>query len=209
MTEEDNRTAYNSERILIESARIIDPQFNDGILHITGAQIELLRNVAKYLDRRTTFVAAYEQQYYLTPDIHDWDGITAIVADLQEVLMGNNNVIFGYYAQLLEDISGDVAGTGTFVASTGTPPTGEIWVIQVVSILDRFNNPTLVRMMLDDDGSFYVLNQSASPGSGTPVVYSGSFEIQNLQRIRVDVQGSTPEDPIAALVLGYKMQVFT
>lgn len=209
MTEEDPRTAYNSTRILIESARVINPQFNDCVLHITGAQLELLRNAVKYLDRRTTFVAAYEQQYYLTPDIHDWDGITAIVADLQEALMGNNNVIFGYYAQLFEDLSGDTDGSGNFGAWSGSPPTGEIWIVQVVSLLDRLNNPARMKVRFDDAADWFVLKQAVSPGTNVPLVYSGAFTMVTGQRVYVEVLGSAATQPIIAMVLGYKMQIST
>jgi len=48
----------------------------------------MLRNVTQYLRRRSTFAEAETETGYLSPDTEDWDTILAIVADLEEKLMG-------------------------------------------------------------------------------------------------------------------------
>ena len=79
---------YYKPRVLIDVGRILDPQFDDVLLCITGAQLEMLRNLTQYLHRHSTFVATYEASRYLTADNSDWDSIQAIVAELEETLMG-------------------------------------------------------------------------------------------------------------------------
>ncbi|GAH00705.1 unnamed protein product, partial [marine sediment metagenome] len=51
-------------------------------------QLELLRNLTQYLHRRSSFADEYHTDYYLCADNDDWDVIEAIVADLEETLMG-------------------------------------------------------------------------------------------------------------------------
>ena len=88
MGNEWRRKTYYRSRVMIETSRILDPQFPDSLLCITGAQIEMLRNLMQYLHRRSTFVTSQEEQYYLSPTTEEWDILQAIVADLEDTLMG-------------------------------------------------------------------------------------------------------------------------
>lgn len=88
MGEEWRRKSYYKPRVLIDVGRVLDPQSGDSMLCITGAQLEMLRNLTQYLHRRTTYVAEYHDGYYLCADNEDFDAIEAIVAELEETLMG-------------------------------------------------------------------------------------------------------------------------
>ena len=88
MSESWRRKTHYPPRVLIDTQRILDPQFSDGLLCITGAQIEMLRNLCQYLHRRSTFSEDADKMGYLCPDTADWDTLQAIVADLEETLMG-------------------------------------------------------------------------------------------------------------------------
>ena len=88
MSETWRRKPYYRPRVLIDVGRVLDPQFEDALLCITGEQLEMLRNLTQYLHRRSTFVAENHDGYYLVADNDDWDAIQAIVSDLEETLMG-------------------------------------------------------------------------------------------------------------------------
>ena len=88
MSETWRRKTYYKPRVLISTERVLDPQFEDALLCITGAQLEMLRNLTQYLHRRSSFVSSNHDGYYLVADNDDWDDIQAIVADLEETLMG-------------------------------------------------------------------------------------------------------------------------
>jgi len=88
MGEEWRRKTFYRTRVLIETERILNPQFSDSLVCLTGAEIELLRNTVKYLHRRSTFVSEYEAGGYLAPTNAEWDALQAIVANLEETLMG-------------------------------------------------------------------------------------------------------------------------
>jgi len=93
------RKTYYKPRVLISTERILDPQFEDALLCITGAQLEMLRNLMQYLRRRSTFAQSESDTGYLTPNTGDWYTIQAIVADLEETLMGCEE-----FTALLEDM---------------------------------------------------------------------------------------------------------
>lgn len=88
MSESWRRKAYYNKRVLIETARVLSPQGEDALLCITGAQLEMLCNLTQYLRRRSTYASEYANDYYLAPTEAEWDSILAIVADLEETLMG-------------------------------------------------------------------------------------------------------------------------
>ena len=88
MGNEWRRKTYYKPRVLISTTRVLDPQYEDGLMCITGAQIEMLRNLTQYLRRRSTFSQNEDLQGYLSPTGEDWDTIQAIVSDLEEELMG-------------------------------------------------------------------------------------------------------------------------
>ena len=88
MSIEWRRKTYYKPRVLISTQRVLDPQFADGLICITGAELEMLRNLTQYLHRRSTFSEAETDMGYLSPSTEDWDTILAIVANLEEKLMG-------------------------------------------------------------------------------------------------------------------------
>ena len=87
MSDPLRRHKYAVSRILIPAARILSPEFNAAYVFLTGSHVEILRNLLDYATRETTFVDEYHDGYYLSPDATDWDSLSAIVADLEELLM--------------------------------------------------------------------------------------------------------------------------
>lgn len=91
-------------RVLIDTARVLDPQFSDSVLCITGAQLEMLRNLTQYLHRRSSFVSEYHEGHYLCATNEEWDALQAEVAELEETLMGCEE-----FTAALEDLVAQVA----------------------------------------------------------------------------------------------------
>ena len=128
MSEEERRKAYPTTRILIESSRILTPTFDDGVFFVTGAQVEIMRNLLGYARREETYVKTYGPGYYLVPDADDFDDIQAIVADLEETLMGNPNTLWGYKARYAEEKIDEDATFFTYQDTTPVPE-GELWAV--------------------------------------------------------------------------------
>ncbi len=72
----------------METARILDSPFESTLICLEGAELELLRNLCGYLHRRSSFVSEYQKGYYLAPSNVDWNKLEAITANLEEKLMG-------------------------------------------------------------------------------------------------------------------------
>lgn len=79
---------YYDKRVLVETARILDSSFEATLICLEGAELELLRNMCQYLHRRSTFASEYHVNYYVAPSTIEWNELDAIVANLEEKLMG-------------------------------------------------------------------------------------------------------------------------
>lgn len=122
MSEVWRRKTYYKPRVLISTERILDPQYDDALLCITGAQLEMLRNLTQYLKRRSTFSQSESDVGYLTPSTADWDTIQAIVADLEETIMGCEE-----FTALFEDMLAQLqcicqGASSSTVMGPGVPP---------------------------------------------------------------------------------------
>lgn len=93
MSEDWRVKEYYRTRVLISTDRVINPQLPASIVCLTGAHLEMLRNLTQYLHRRSTFVSEYGEHNYLAPSNEEWDIIQASVADLEEVLMGCEGIV--------------------------------------------------------------------------------------------------------------------
>jgi len=88
VSQEWRRKQYYNPRVLIDTGQVLDPQFDDTWVCLTGAELEMLRNLTQYLHRRSTFVSEYKQAHYLAPTNEEWDTLQSLVSNLEEKLMG-------------------------------------------------------------------------------------------------------------------------
>ena len=88
MSEVWRKKTYYQPRIIVETQRVLESSLKDSLICLTGAEIEMLRNMVHYLERRSTFASEYQQSFYLCPSNEEWDNLMPIVASLQEKLMG-------------------------------------------------------------------------------------------------------------------------
>lgn len=130
MPTEERRRKYRYDRVLIETARILSPQFDPAVIYLTGAQVEMLRNTTHYLRNLNTYVTVYHPGYYLVATDEEFDSILAIVADLEETLMGNNNTIWGYVDRWQDAITGTSTGEASTAAETPPVPEGYVYVLE-------------------------------------------------------------------------------
>lgn len=123
---------YSYARVLIVASRVLDSQFPAVSIELSGAQLEMLRNMTQYLNERTTFVDTYWENYYEIPGNDDWDAILAIVADLEAKLMGNGNTTFGYEDRLFLTVTHVKSGSGAYTLNVGIVPAGYVYVLNVM-----------------------------------------------------------------------------
>lgn len=88
MAENWRKKTYYDKRVLVDTERVLSPQFPATLICLDGAELEMLRNLTQYLHRRSTFAQGYTKAGYLSPTSDDWDTISSIVANLEEKLMG-------------------------------------------------------------------------------------------------------------------------
>lgn len=164
----EQRYGYTYHRVLIESARVLSPQFSDAVIYVTGAQLEMLRNMTQYLHRLSTYVSDYQPGYYLSPTVEDYDDILAVVADLEDVLMGNPNTIWGYYDRWDENDWREGVGTADVFVDLSTVPEGEVWILEEAYVFHEADTTKELKVYADGGGDYFYLLRFPS---ASPIIY--------------------------------------
>lgn len=207
MSEEERRKAYPTTRILIESSRILTPTFDDGVFFVTGAQVEIMRNLLGYARREETYVKTYGPGYYLVPDADDFDDIQAIVADLEETLMGNPNTLWGYKARYAEEKIDEDATFFTYQDTTPVPE-GELWVVNSMHIKNATTTCDWISAIgRTDAGAAHPLLYQLNPVAGVEYTWQGDHVMAEGDFIRAYYYNCTTGDDVYLSVWGYKMDV--
>lgn len=166
MAESDRRQGYRYNRVLIETERILDPQFADALVFLSGAQIEMLRNITQYLNRRDTYASERFLGYYLAPTIADYDEILEIVADLEESLMGNPNTIWGYKERWSEKKTGTSTGEASTGINCDAVPEGYVYVLEYWDIEQKGDTAHALSLRVFGGDAQPTLFYAASQPSG-------------------------------------------
>jgi len=203
----DQRYSYRTDRILLSAARLLDTQFDGFSLHLTGAQVEMLRNVVDYLNRPSSYVETYGDGYYITPDAADFDEIQAIVADLEDKLMGNDNVPWGYNDRLVQATSVIDTEPATVDLTLGDPPAGELWIITSMTWHNETSVNTRQVITLEMDSVGHYVARIDAPVANIPNIVRGLWYLKEDDYIRFRFVGCYLGDNIYANIHGYKMQV--
>ena len=207
MSENERRRKYAYNRVLIETGRILYPGFDDAVVFLTGAQIEMLRNVTQYLNRLETYVTEYNPGYYIAPTVEDYDNILEIVADLEETLMGNPNTIWGFTERWSVAHLGTSIGGAYTDAVTAAVPAGQVYVLeqwQLVHTDDSSKSASLA--IMGGIGIPYLYNGGST--SPNDYVFAGSnitLEVGDYLRFRV--WGLANTKTMTLTVWGHKMVV--
>ncbi len=205
MTEQRRKYAHN--RVLIESARILSAQFDDAVIYVSGAQLELLRNVTQYLNRITTYVDEAHVDYYLVPDAEDFDDILSIVADLEEVLMGNPNTIWGYKEQWYEQKVGTSTGESTTKAITTAVPAGYVYVLENVFFYHSDTTTRACQLYADVQTGNVSLWAAPSQPADESIKLPANVTLKEGDTVVWNIEQLADTKTCLLRVLGYKMVV--
>ena len=207
MSETERRKGYVSTRVLIDAAKVLTPTFDDAVVYLTGAQLEVLRNLTQYANRPESYVAEYESGYYLTPDNDDWDDIQAIVADLEETLMGNPNTIFGLTDAKRLTNSSTVSGAGDKTLYTGSVPAGEVWRMEGWNAVNVDTSNTRIEMILSFSAGVYYPFRIDNPAIDEMVYWNGMLTMVEGDSMNAKFYGCADGDHIKFTAHGYIMTV--
>lgn len=207
MTDFSRKRVAPQHRVLIDGKAFLNTTINDAVLYFTAGQIELMRNLMQYANRRSTFVSDYYVGYYLEPDDADWNLIQQEVADLEETLMGNNNVLWGYEDTLRVKVVEPDAIAGTNILETGVVPEGKVWIVNLVRGWNATSQSSSTNIGVYSDGSNYPLDDLVTPPSGSDVRFTGTLPLKEGDKIRFTSWGTTLNDDLYLIVVGSIMDL--
>lgn len=208
MSENDRQIGYDSTRVLISAQRVLSSDFPSIGVYLEGSELELLRNLLQYAERRESFVETYAESYYNWVEMDDWVDIGGIVAGLEGKLMGNDNVIWGYNDIYKEDLSGVAMGIpGSHLGWGSVVPEDEVWIIDLISVTSLDNIPTSTEIWINDGTTTWLIVRLTGQAVAQPMNYEGRLTLCEGMKVGIYVNGVTAGDDISAIALGYKMKV--
>jgi len=203
----EDRTTYQNDRVLIDVKRILTPQFAGITIRIDGAQVELLRNIVSYLHQERTFVSEYHGTYYLTASDADFDDLSAIVADLEEKLMGNKNTIFGVSIRLHEFLDATKSGDGQFNVASTVVPAGEIHVVESASLSNYTRDAGISSITVSSAAGAHVIKGATTMTRYIPLLNDESIVLWAGDYIRFIVNTCLDNDDMRCGLWGYIMEI--
>jgi len=209
VSEGQERLGYDALRVLIESDRILSPQFPDLTVQVSGAQVELLRNVINYLTRLSTYVKAYSETFYTTPNSDDFSDIQTIIADLEDKLMGNGNIVLGYNDRVFEAINDEDVPAGNRTLQMDVVTSGYVYFIQSITMRND-NSGVNQTKAVATAGDVMIIDRisPASAGLWYPLLVPG-LVLKEGDTVECTFYGCTVGDDLHAKIWGYRMQVPT
>jgi len=207
MGEVDRRRCYQYNHILIDSDRILAPQFSDAVVFLSGAQIEMLRNVSGYLNRRETYVKETELGYYMMPSTEDFDDILKIVADLEETLMGNPNTIWGFKNVFTQLIPSTRVAIECVTLNGLSVPAGYVRVVTSIAAYYTTGTCDAITLRANQTGGVPRLEHTGSPATDVPVVARKDIVLQEAEYISAVFNVTAQPCQINLDVQGYDMAV--
>lgn len=207
MSEALRRRKYRYNNVLIETERILDPQFDDAVLFFTGAQIEMLRNTTQYLNRLDTYVTEYASGYYLAPTAEEYDEILEIVADLEETLMGNENTIWGFKAELMKGYSFIASGAGDKELYLDAVPSGEVWRVEGMTARNEDTACSKITMRYDSVLGGMTTHRKDSPSLNELVEWHGMLTLAEEGQLVMTFYDCADGDHLFGYAQGYTVQV--
>lgn len=212
------RRKYVERRVLIDSARILDSPFDDSLICLSGAELELLRNVCLYLRRQDTFVASYFAQHYLTPDSTDWDALQAVVAGLEEKLMGcaELEALITAIAASTAAINTTVPRSGVYAYGTAVAtgpepkpvsgmdaPADKLTTVTYAVAYNTTHATTTIRFELWDLTSWRYIKIFSDVPVNTPVCLDTAFSMKAGYKLRAMFIGQENGDNLHHWATGY------
>jgi len=201
------RLNYRDDAMLIEASRILSPQFDQMIISLTGAQVELLRNATMVFHKESTFVSTYHDGYYYTATTADFDAISTIVANLEEKLMGNENTIFGYKERYLEEWINESHAAGLQLLETLPVPAGYVHVVEHIYSIQHVTSNSFQQIIATNDTNLVIIGALFPVVAGVPMTLRTHIVLKEEDYIRCTWGSSAVDEHLGFGVWGYKMKV--
>jgi hypothetical protein len=155
----------------------------------------------------STYVSDYQPSYYLSPTIEDFDSILAIVADLEETLMGNPNTIWGYKDRLAIIASQTQIGDGYYYMWPVTVPEGYIYVLNLITVRNATSVCTIEIMMYVNSWSIPAARYVDTVVGQWYILPSLNYALKEGDKLRVNFLDVLGGDELYCRALGYAMKV--
>lgn len=116
-------------------------------------------------------------------------------------------LLWGYSAQLLEDLGGTKSGDGTYNATSTAVPANELHVLTLASITNLTGARAEATIFVAIPTNFARLATTFTPAQYEPTVFSGHLFLAPGNKVSVTQGSCLDSDVIRAAIAGYKMKL--
>jgi hypothetical protein len=205
--EDEFRYRYREDRVLLDYRGFLPDEGVGQAVYLTQSELQMLRNMCGYLDRRSTWVFQYHDGFYNAPSNDDWDMISALVAELEGKLMPSQVTPWGYTDRWLEDLGGVQSGDGNYVGLSTQVPPGYVYVVQGLFGRNDSRSPMRITLYVSGSGINHPVFNKETPAQYEAVLWDGEMVLKAGESALVYVVGCLNGDLIVASVRGYKMVI--
>jgi hypothetical protein len=167
----------------------------------------MLRNVTQDLNRLDTYVSEQFLGYYLTPTAEEYDALLAIVADLEEELMGNPNTIWGYNERFSLQGSHTLSGDSDYTLIAFTVPAGYVYVVEIGNARDIESIVTQKHFIYDGTYWFQIGQFNNQPAGDFAYLTNMRYTLAEGDQYAVQFMDAKDSDRVYCRCFGYKMKV--
>ena len=116
-------------------------------------------------------------------------------------------IIFGYNSTVEGVTTAVSGGSGGDVLESSTVPSGELWILNNVGVIDQNHVPTRITIYLVRSGEVYPLVSTASISANIWTVWHGKIVMKSGDKVTVYFGGATLDDALKITWLGYKVSL--
>lgn len=207
MLEQERLKPYVWNKLLYEWEQDFASNFPQLVIEITGPEVSILRNAIWTATQRDHWTSEYTAAGYKVPDDTEWDEITALVANLEAKLMGNDNVNLGFNDNVyVEDTQqlGQVNGS----IYTAACPAGEVWTIQNANAVCTGSTTNIVQIWVQQNGANHAaLVEATSVPASRQTIYNGNIVLHEGDRLIAYFWTTNGSCTITIRAFGYKTLV--
>lgn len=113
----------------------------------------------------------------------------------------------GYSAALREEWEELSLPAGSGATDSSVVPAGEIWIIEMFNGRYAGTGGTNLELIVVSGGDLYRLLLQDTPVNWTPYIYTGSFVMEEGDKLRVSIATATLNDNLYGQVLGRKVDI--
>jgi len=116
-------------------------------------------------------------------------------------------LLWGYTERYAENLGGTKSGDGTYEQSGTVVPSGEVWVVECISLYNHSGARGAIALQVNDGTTNYAVTRNLTPVQYELVSFIGRLTLEAGDKVLVQQSACLDGDVLRGVAWGYKMAV--